>query len=155
MMIDFEIHSGHEDSFYVYSHEKVNSRDSYFLEVLQKFGVFFDLPTEYPVNDDEQRIRLIGDHSGLQGIIESFPEEIGVTVERLDTFGSVSNRTVIPPALTSRQQEAVTVACEVGYYDVPRTGSMDDIASQLGCTKSTASQILRRAESSVMDAMKE
>jgi hypothetical protein len=45
-----------------------------------------------------------------------------------------------------RQREAITAASEVGYYDVPRTGSVAEVADRLGCAKSTASNHLRKAE---------
>jgi len=85
----------------------------------------------------------------LQGMVAAYPDR---TVDRLETHGEAASRPSNSPSLTARQQEAVTAAFDVGYYDVPRTGTMEDIAHHLDCTEGTASQNLRRAESKVMES---
>lgn len=52
--------------------------------------------------------------------------------------------------LTDRQREAVEVAVELGYYDVPRTGSITDVADRLGCAESTASELVRKAQAAIV-----
>ncbi|ELY97382.1 Bacterio-opsin activator HTH domain-containing protein [Natrialba asiatica DSM 12278] len=51
--------------------------------------------------------------------------------------------------LTDRQLEVFRTALEAGYYDVPREATLTDIASALGVTKSTCSDVLHRAESAI------
>ncbi|WP_217493327.1 helix-turn-helix domain-containing protein [Haladaptatus sp. W1] len=41
-------------------------------------------------------------------------------------------------------------ALDAGYYDVPRTGSVDDVAAALDCAHSTAGELIRKAESAVI-----
>ncbi|NEU57192.1 helix-turn-helix domain-containing protein [Halorussus sp. MSC15.2] len=53
---------------------------------------------------------------------------------------------------TERQQEAVETAVAVGYYDVPRTATHEDVAAELACAPSTASEHLRKAESKVLQS---
>ncbi|WP_162137727.1 helix-turn-helix domain-containing protein [Methanomassiliicoccus luminyensis] len=48
--------------------------------------------------------------------------------------------------LTDRQEEAVRVACDLGYYDIPRRTDLDELAGKLGIGKSALDVILRRAE---------
>lgn len=53
-----------------------------------------------------------------------------------------------PASLTvSAKREALEAGSRTGYYDVPRTGSIEDVASELDCAASTASNHLRKAES--------
>ena len=52
--------------------------------------------------------------------------------------------------MTDRQLEAVATAVEIGYYAVPREAGLADVAAALGCAESTASNLLRKAEASVM-----
>lgn len=47
---------------------------------------------------------------------------------------------------TERQRAAGDTALRLGYYEVPRDGTLDDVAEALGCAESTASVLLRRAE---------
>lgn len=51
--------------------------------------------------------------------------------------------------LTERQEQLLTTAVERGYYDTPRTCSLTDLAAALSINKSTASEILHRAESKI------
>ncbi|AAG19300.1 MULTISPECIES: helix-turn-helix domain-containing protein [Halobacterium] len=47
--------------------------------------------------------------------------------------------------LTDAQREAVRVALDVGYLDVPRSASLSAVSEQLGVTEQSASERLRRA----------
>jgi len=55
--------------------------------------------------------------------------------------------------LTDRQQEAVHAALEHGYYEVPREGTVEDVAATLDCAPSTASNHLRKAEARLVEAV--
>ena len=48
--------------------------------------------------------------------------------------------------LTEKQEDALVMAYKLGYYSVPRKISIDELASNLNCSKSTLSVILREAE---------
>lgn len=51
--------------------------------------------------------------------------------------------------LTDRQLEVFLTALDAGYYDVPREATLTDVASSLGVSKSTCSDVLHRAESRI------
>lgn len=53
--------------------------------------------------------------------------------------------------LTERQQQFITEAIERGYYENPRQCSVTDLAISFEVNKSTASGILHRAESRIID----
>jgi predicted DNA binding protein len=55
--------------------------------------------------------------------------------------------------LTNRQLELVETAAELGYYAVPREASLEEVAAEVDVARSTASTVLRRAESNVMQAL--
>ena len=52
--------------------------------------------------------------------------------------------------LTDRQRRLLVTAADAGYYDVPRTCSLTELADRLGVAKSTCSETLHRAESTVV-----
>jgi hypothetical protein len=52
--------------------------------------------------------------------------------------------------VTDRQWAALVAAVDAGYYDVPRSGGVDDVAEALGCGHSTAGELLRKAEAAVV-----
>jgi predicted DNA binding protein len=73
--------------------------------------------------------------------------ELGsVSIERVHPF----ERRQSPAALTDRQRAALDAAVEVGYYEVPREGSVADVAAALDCAHSTAGELLRKAEAAVV-----
>lgn len=53
-------------------------------------------------------------------------------------------------ALTPVQRETMTTAFEVGYFDIPRTVSMEELAGELGVTPNAVSERLRRAEAHLL-----
>lgn len=48
--------------------------------------------------------------------------------------------------LTDRQRELLDIAVVKGYFEVPRTCTLADLAADLDIDKSTASEVLRRGE---------
>lgn len=52
--------------------------------------------------------------------------------------------------LTARQREIVELAYEMGYYEVPRKVSTDEIADELGLDPSTVAEHLQRAERNLL-----
>lgn len=57
-----------------------------------------------------------------------------------------------PPGdgLTDRQQEALRTAYELGYFDIPRQASLEEVATELDISASSVSERLRRAQTQVI-----
>lgn len=53
--------------------------------------------------------------------------------------------------LSEEQQEALRVAIENGYFDVPRNGTLGDIANELGISTQAASERLRRGHRQLVE----
>jgi hypothetical protein len=62
-------------------------------------------------------------------------------------FGARDDDPARPPGMTAAQHEALVVAHELGYFDVPRTASTADVADELGVAPASLSERLRRAQS--------
>jgi predicted DNA binding protein len=73
-------------------------------------------------------------------------ESIGVPVRRKSTMNA-SPTTL----LSDKQEEAVRIAIEHGYYEVPRKINMDGLCKIMGCSKSTLDVTLRNAEKKIMN----
>jgi len=58
-----------------------------------------------------------------------------------------------PPGegLTDRQQEALRIAYERGYFDIPRKASLEDVAEELDVAPSSVSERLRRAQTQLIE----
>jgi HTH DNA binding domain len=94
----------------------------------------------------ELRFTAIGERRALSDLYEDVSAHLPVRIERLRTFHP--HRPF--PSITDRQRRALAVALDVGYYEIPRTGSIDDVATALDCARSTAGELLRKAESTVV-----
>ncbi|WP_247004607.1 helix-turn-helix domain-containing protein [Halosolutus gelatinilyticus] len=68
------------------------------------------------------------------------------------TYDVVSITSIADPTtlLTDRQRRVVTKAFSHGYYNSPRECSLTDLAAELEISKSTASDILHRAEGHII-----
>lgn len=49
------------------------------------------------------------------------------------------------PTLTDRQEEVFTAAYRLGFFEIPRDATVATVAAEAGVSKSTASDVLRRA----------
>jgi predicted DNA binding protein len=58
-----------------------------------------------------------------------------------------------PPGdgLTDRQREALRTAYGMGYFDVPRGATLEEVAAELGVAASSASERLRRAQTRLVE----
>jgi hypothetical protein len=53
--------------------------------------------------------------------------------------------------LTDHQREALRTAYEMGHFDIPRTVTLNEVATELGITASSLSERLRRAQTHLIE----
>jgi len=149
-VLEYELVPGRDDTFFAYTEHRLYDSDAGIRAVLKEAGAFLEHPIVYPVDGDEERLTFVGEHEALRTIVESCPEEMDVTVERLDAYEAPDAGSRIAASLTERQREAIAVARDLGYYDVPRETDLEEVAARLDCSPGAVSQLLRRAESAVV-----
>ena len=93
-------------------------------------------------------ISLFGTDDELRTAVREVPDPVDVEVVRVGRLDSAAP--AAGTGLTDRQRAAVDVALELGYYDVLRTASHEDVADALDCAPSTAAEHLRKAESRLL-----
>lgn len=100
---------------------------------------------------------LLNDREELSKAAEILGEFGPVAVERISNDFS---RQVTPSAaewhellgsIPSRQRELITLALEEDYFEIPRQTTLEELAEEMGITKTTASNHLRKAERSLME----
>lgn len=100
--------------------------------------------------DGVTRATVVADVSTLARLLAVMPPFVDVAVE---SVGEFDGETPSPlSALSPRQRAAIVAGMEVGYYDVPRTGSHEAVADRLGCAPSTAAEHLQKAEAALVRA---
>ncbi|MFB1063722.1 helix-turn-helix domain-containing protein [Natrinema sp. H-ect4] len=136
-------------SFTVYVRDVPETVDERLLESLTKGSLVVLPPIEYR-SDWTIRFSVVGESEDLRRALAGIPEGIEATVDRV---GEYDGTDAAVGALTDRQREALRVGRELGYFDVPRTASVEDVAAALDCAPGTAAEHLRKAEATVMDAL--
>lgn len=102
-------------------------------------------------DDGSSSFALIGTDGAIQAAVDGVPEGVDVSVEAVGT-GPVGTDDILR-SLSPMQREAVVAALRVGYYEVPRTATIDDVAGELDRATATAAEHLQKAESRVMTAL--
>ncbi len=110
------------------------------------------VPPLVQLDDGGIETRVVGGNDDIQRMLRQLPERVDFQVDRVKGSGgwrlnpSVEASVEVP----SRQKEALEKAYDLGYYSVPREATHDDVADELGCSKSTASEHLRKAEARIV-----
>lgn len=119
------------------------------------------LPEEFPLDEHgvTRHVRGVRE-GGIEVSVVGSQDEISRSVEMADDVGVnvllerlADYRGPSTPldSLTERQREVVRTAHEMGYYEVPRQATTDDVATDLGVEASTVVEHLQRAEANLVD----
>jgi len=136
-----------EGNVLVYAHHDPNPIVEGLLRIPQQYGIVIDTPMEF-TRDGGLRLTLVGDEDDIRDVMGVIPEEVSHTVEKTGSYRPGTER--LFAELTERQQEILLTALEMGYYEQPRRATYADIADELGCTKTTVGEHLRKAEEKVL-----
>jgi len=121
--------------------------DAATLDLVDTAGVAFVPPLVF-LETGRLRFEAVGPSERLGAFHRTLSEAFDAEIERVSGF----RRRTEPAAVTDRQREALSAALAAGYYEIPRTGSVADVAAALDCATGTAGELLRKAESSVVRA---
>ena len=100
------------------------------------------------VTDHGVDVSLVGPQPVIAETIEQY-RAAGLSPE-LQRLGGYAGRSDPLEKLTDRQREVISLAHQVGYYDVPRQVSIDDIATEIELDPSTVAEHLQRAERNLL-----
>lgn len=139
-----------DDYFHLYLHVHPGDPAGTLMSLAQKYALMIDTPVEF-VHRGAIRLTLIGAHEMLRQAIEEVPNSITVSIEQVGNYSP--DRSDMLSVLTERQVEVFRTAVDLGYYEIPRRATHEDIAGQLGCAPSTVDEHLRKAESRVLSAL--
>lgn len=144
----FDVSPVDDDHCCAYVREAISSEQRALRATFIRDSLVSTLPVEFYA-DGRLRFRLVGTSEDLEAALEALPDDVAATVERISEYHRPPDR--FGRVLTDRQREVLAAARAVGYYDVPRTGSIEDVAAELACAPSTAAEHLRKAESRLVD----
>lgn len=147
-VMEYDLRRDAEDAFFLYVRASTADGADLLSDTFDRETVVAVPPIEFR-SDRTMRLSIVGAGEELQALVETLSEAL-----RVDVLSVGSLDRTVGPALTDRQREALATARALGYYDVPRAGGLEAVAAELDCAVSTASTLLRRAESHlVADAL--
>jgi predicted DNA binding protein len=148
-VLSYDVIDVSEDTHHVYVHVRQGDPVVNLLSIVDDRRLMVDTPMEFV--EDGVRATVIGEQSTLREALDDIPEGVDVDVRRVGEYSPQDDRVLAN--LTDRQREVLRVAARLGYYDVPRSATHDEVADSLGCAPSTASEHLRKIESKIVDVL--
>lgn len=115
------------------------------LETISNATVVFVPPVVF-LETGNVEFEAVGEASALGAFHDDLADLGDPTIRRVHEF----ERQRSPSRLTDRQRAALEAAVSAGYYEIPRSGSIDDVAAALDCSTSTAGELIRKAEAAVI-----
>lgn len=98
-------------------------------------------------------LTVVGSQDALRRHVESAAGggvDAPVSLRRLTEYGGPEDEL---DRLTGRQREVLETAYDLGYYEVPREATADEIARRLDLDRSTVTEHLQRAERNLVSAL--
>jgi len=106
--------------------------------------VFLAEPPEF-IDVNRMKCTLVGDEKELQAYLrDAERRNLALKILSLTPLGPKAESPM--SALTAKQRQVLVTAYGLGYYDVPRRISSDEMARLLKIDKSTMAEHLRKAE---------
>lgn len=105
------------------------------------------------LGDGDAAMSLVGPQGAIAGTIDEY-ERAGLS-PTLQRLGSYEGPDRPLDDLTDRQREVIETAHELGYYEVPKQATTDEVAAELELDDSTVSEHLQRAERNLLGRLLE
>jgi hypothetical protein len=139
-----------DDTFHLYLHVLPGEPAGSLIALAQKYALIIDTPLKF-TETGGLRTTIIGTHDMLRQALQETPENVRFSVEQAGQYSP--QRQDIAALLTERQLEVFQTAIDLGYYQIPRQATHEDIAGELDCAPSTVDEHLRKAESRVLSSL--
>lgn len=138
-----------DDAYHLYMHVDQGEPVVSLLSTLEENKLILDTPIEFA--DEGVTATVLGEQQTLRTALDDIPDDVNVDIEQVGEYSPGSNR--ILAQLTDRQREVLEIAVEEGYYAMPREATHDEVADEVGCAPSTASEHLRKLETKIMEEL--
>ncbi|WP_436342991.1 helix-turn-helix domain-containing protein [Natronorubrum sp. FCH18a] len=143
---EYEVYSDGTDGCYSYLRNELDAYNRDLATAFQRDTLAVIPPIEY-LPDRRMIVTLVVTSREFRQFREEIPDELTVDVVSVGSVPRISQS-----RLTAKQRRAIRTAWELGYYDIPRTATLEEIATELGYAVSTVSDLLRRGQAGLVAA---
>lgn len=147
---EYELTRVDDASFYAYLRSNLTGGSGPLFATLTQGQLVVVHPVEWHP-DGTQSIAVMGSPAEIQDVVDGIPDPVDCTVKTIGGLEQAAD--ALQTELSDRQLEALESALELGYYDIPRDASVEDVAADIGCARSTAAEHLRKTESKVLHSV--
>lgn len=147
---DYDITTVDDDSFYLYIQERSAGVGRKLLKAFSQPSLIALPPIEF-TPEGTVEITVIGKPEDLHTALDTIPSKIQVDVGEIGEYDKIHS--LLASTLTDRQVEALRTGVQLGYYELPRAATVEEIAEKMGCGAGTASEHLQKAESKLILAL--
>ena len=120
------------------------------LSLIQEHEVVLKTPIDC-LDDGGVRVTVVGDDRTIQRTVGGIPDDLTLSLERIGEYHPDSDQ--LYSVLTERQREVLETAVEMGYYEVPRGATHEDIAREVDLAAGTVGEHLRKVEGKVLSTV--
>ncbi len=146
-VLAYDLLEATDEDFHLYLHVTPGDPVATMMKLAQEYALMIDTPIEF-TDRGAVKITLVGDHNMVRQAMDQLPDDVAVSVDEVGAYSP--DRRDMLSMLTDRQLEVFQKAVELGYYEIPRRTTHEEIAEHLECAPSTVDEHLRKAESRVL-----
>jgi hypothetical protein len=130
------------------------SRDSIHDAFVQR-GFVPEAPIRIHGGEEYWTVIITQDRTEIQRRLDDIgaEEDAEITVEGMKSPETPTSHAAPTARLSERQREVFRLAQREGYYTWPRHASADDLATELGLSKTTVLEHLRKAEAKLLGSL--
>ena len=121
------------------------------LELRRELDVVIETPIRINA-DGSLRLTYLGSDASLQAMFDDVDEDV-FAFEVVEMGDYDPDEGSLTRLLTTRQQEVLETAVEMGYYRSPREATLEDVAAAVGIAPTTVSEHLCKVEERVFGAL--
>lgn len=118
------------------------------LELQQESRLVIDTPIRFTASG-ALKMTCIGTDETFGELSETIDETAPVTFEVLEMGDYDPDESSFGRMVTSRQEEVLEAAVDLGYYNEPRRATLEDVAEVVGIAPTTVGEHLRKVEERV------
>lgn len=137
------------DTILAYMRYEPDESEKAFLELIDTEAITVDWPMRETT--DGLEVTLFGEETALKEMVAGIPDGMELDLKRVGEYQPEVDDPV--EQLTDRQKEILRTAITLGYYDIPRGASQRDLATELGLSRGTIGEHLRRAEAKIIQSV--
>jgi len=90
----------------------------------------------------------------LTEVMQTAGQTVGVRLKRVHSIGSDADTAVAKQwGITTAQEESIKRALQLGYFEIPREATADEVAAEIGISKTAFLERLRRAQRRLFDEL--